>query len=771
MGQYVISGAVIDEKGEPLQGVDVFLHETHVGTSTDGDGLFEITNVKKGHYHLHVTYSGYNAQQLDLDVSDSITGLSFVLEESISELHEVIIENSLEKQDLNNNPLQVKHIDQHFLKQQGGTSLMTNLEKIPGVGSLNNGVGVSKPSLRGLNGNRVVVTTDGIQQEGQQWGSDHGLEIDVNNADKIEIIKGASSLVYGSDAVAGVINIRPKLPKGKNQLLIDQRLNYNSLNDGNRSSTSVAFNKGGKWFKIRYSFMEGGDYKIPSDQFVYQTTILPIYQNRLKNTAVKEQAVNAYFGVSKNWGYWYGRASYFTQQSGFFSGAFGIPSIGLLQHDGDFRDIDLPYQQVDHINLSGHVNLLIKSNWLEVDAGYQRNDRGEVAKPHSAAFGDSDVFSNQALSLALTTYTLNARYFVNDSSSKIIIGFSGQLRNNEIGGYEFIIPAYNSGLVAVYGLYKMKTKKAWKLNIGARFDLNHVSFDSTKTEFFQNGLLVGEALRNESYSKFWPNWAMAFGANKEIRKDVFVKINVAKTSRMIQPNELASNGLHHGAFRFEKGDLSLKPETAIQNDFSLIYERKRWLVETSVYGNYFFNFVYLAPSNRFARLEINDDIYAYPEAGQLYTYTQAPARHYGFEAEVEYKVYSYLKLYATSEYTEILNLTSKEYAPFIPPFSLKSGIEYIIEPHQKWMDEIHADVNYGYYAAQNSVPRNDIATAAYGLLNANCAFYLNNGFELNVAINNALNMAYFSNMSRYKIIGINEPGRSVVIGLTYEFEK
>lgn len=769
--QFQISGQVTDESGNPIEGVDVFLHETHVGVLTDFNGDFILESVKKGHYHLHVTYSGYHAEQRDIDVSESITGLNFVLEESINELHEVIIENSLEKQDLKNNPLQVIHLDEHFLKQQGGTSLMTNLEKIPGIGSLNNGVGVSKPSLRGLNGNRVVVTTDGIKQEGQQWGSDHGLEVDVNNADKVEIIKGASALVYGSDAVAGVINIRPVLPKGKDQLSVGQHISFNSLNNAKRSSTYLAYNKKGKWFKLRYSLLEAGDYKVPSNSFVYQSTVLPIYSNRLKNTAVKEHVINGYAGVSKNWGYWYARAAYYYQQSGFFSGAFGVPSIGVLQHDGDFNNIDLPYQDVNHLNLSAHANILIKANWLEIDAGYQRNNRGEVAKPHSGAFGETETINNQALKLQLNTTTLNARYFVSDSNSKKIIGFSGQWKTNLVDGYEFILPAYSSGLIALYGLRKSESKSGWKLNIGLRGELNYLNFDSTSTSFYQNGLLVGLAKRNDSFNTLQPNWALGIGLNKALKKSLFLKINTAKTSRMLQPNELASNGLHHGAFRFEKGDLTLNAETAIQNDVSVIYERKRWLIETSLYGNYFFNFVYLAPSNVFARLNVNGDIYAYPEAGQLYTYTQAPARHYGFESSIEYKILSDLILYTNAEYTEILNLSLNEYAPFIPPLSVKTGLEYVHEPIKKWLDEIHSEVNVGYYSKQNRVPRNDVPTAAYTLVNANFALYLSNGFELNVAVNNLFNTAYFNNMSRYKTIGLQEPGRSVVIGLSYEFKK
>lgn len=771
VAQFQISGNVVDETGKALEGVDVFIHETHQGAATDSAGNYVISDVKKGSYHLHITYAGFHSQQKDVFVSANITNLNFQLEESINELHQVVIENSLEKSDIKNNPLQVVHLDKHYLNQQGGTSFMKNLEKLPGISALNNGVGVSKPAIRGLNGNRVVVTTDGIKQEGQQWGSDHGLEIDVNDADKIEIIKGAGALVYGSDAVGGVINIRPELPKGKDQFKVGQLGSYNSLNNAFRSSTFIAANKKNKWFKVRVSLMDAGDYSVPTTEFLYQTTLLPIYNNRLKNTAVKEKAINAYFGQSKNWGYWYFRAGYFDQTSGFFAGAFGVPNAVKLIHDNDYRDIDLPYQTVVHTTLSAHTNIQIKNNWLEMDGGYQRNQRSEIAIPHSAVLVTEGENQNEALSLDLQTLTLNARYFVNDSIAKKIVGFSSQYKSNQVGGYEFIIPQYTAGMAALYGLYKRLIRKNWKMNLGGRLEYNYLNLSETATGFYKNGTLLGYAQRNEAQVRSQLNWAAALGLNKEIKKELFLKVNTAKTSRMPQANELAANGLHHGSFRFEKGNPDLDMETAWQNDVSINYERRRWLIHASTYYNHFFNFIYLKPSASFAKLQVGESSYAYPEAGQLYTYTQSQAEHFGYEVELEYRIVSNWRATVSSEYTSILNTSANEYVPFVAPFSVKTGIEWKIEPKNKRIEEMHLDVNYGIYARQTKVPRNDIPTDGYQLLNAGFSIYFKSKWEINCSVQNALNTHYFSNLSRYKIIGIPEPGRSFVGTISYQFNK
>lgn len=768
--QYPIVGSVSDEHGNPIEGVDVFIHETHQGTVTDSSGQFLIPGVKKGHYHIHVTYTGFHSYEQDITVSSSLKPILVVLHESVNELHQVVIESSLEKSSLRNNPLQVVHVDQHFLQQQGGSSFMKKLEKIPGISSINNGVGVSKPSIRGLTGNRVVVTTNGIKQEGQQWGSDHGLELDVNNADRIEIIKGASTLLYGSDAVAGVINVRPKLPKGKEQYNVGQLVGFNSINNSMRYSTFLSANKKGWWYKIRYSGMKGGDYKIPSDEFKFQSWVLPVYRQRLKNTALREDVVNAYVGISKNWGYWYARAGYFDQQSGFFAGAFGVPSVAKLIHDNSFTNIDLPYQSVKHYTLSTHGNIMLHRNWLEVDAGIQRNDRMELAQPHSGAFsGSTEDF--EALKLDLVTYTLNARYFLRDSLSKTIIGLSGQVRNNDVGGYEFIIPSYNSTLFAIYGVHNRTIKKGWKLNSGVRLEWNALRYDSSLTPYYRNGEFYGQAFRTGELNQSLPGLSLSVGVNKEFNHEFYMKANLAKTARMLQANELASNGLHHGAFRFERGNDQLDMEQGLQSDVSFTYEHKRLLLTSTVYFNHFFNFVYLRPSAQFARLVVNEEVLPYPEAGQLFEFTQAAVQHFGGEFEFEVKVISELKAYVTSEYTQINNLDVDEHVPFVAPLSVKPGLEYIKKDIHKRIEELHIDANVGLFGRQYRVPKNDIPTEAYQLLSLSSALYLHNGLELTLTGNNLLNTSYFSNLSRYKIIGLPEPGRSVVVRLNYTFRK
>ncbi|MCB9261694.1 MAG: TonB-dependent receptor [Flavobacteriales bacterium] len=771
LAQHTISGRITAESGIALGYAEVEIHETHQVVFSDTSGFYVIKNVKNGHYHLHITHVGFHAQHADIEVQEDIRNLNFVLEESINELHQVVIETSADKSDFKNNSIQVQHIDNHFLQRQGSTSLVKSMEKISGISAYSTGVGVSKPVIRGLSGNRVVVAYNGIKQEGQQWGADHGLEIDLNNADKVEIIKGPAGLIFGSDAVAGVINIRPKLPHKENAFNAANSLTFNSINNSWRNSFFVSANKKGIWTKWRYSYLNGGDYKIPADKFVFQTTVLPVYNQRLKNTAINEGAITAQLGVSKNWGYSYLNLSEFSQKSGFFSGAFGVPNASKLQHDGDYRNIDLPYQFVSHRTVSSHTNLMVKRNWLEVDAGFQQNHRQEWAVPHNNAFISDSSNRNLSIDLVLTTWSVNARYYKNDSVYRHILGFSLQHKNNRIRGYEFLIPAYKTAMAAAFWSAKRNLKHNWKLSMGVRFELNTLQFDSTTTSFYQNGVYAGEAFRNESFKKTFLLNSGAIGLNKTFKNQLMIKANLAKTHRVVQANELASNGLHHGAFRFEKGDISLKPENAVQSDISMFYEKSRWLLNSSVYFNHFFNFIYLRPSAQYARLIVENQIYAYPEAGQLYEYKQAVVQHIGFELDAEYRLKTDLNFKMAADYTQINNRSVGEYIPFVPPLAVKNGLEWVKKKKWKGIEEMHAELFFELYAPQKRVPRNDIATQAYQLLNANISFETKRGLIITLAGNNLLNANYFSNLSRYKIIGLPEPGRSLVVGLTYNFER
>src|SRR5690554_3058584 len=159
----------------------------------------------------------------------------------------------------------VTFIREEFIRQNRGGSLMKSLERLPGISAIGIGSGSSKPLIRGLGFNQVMVVEDGIKHEGQQWGADHGLEVDQYAVDRLTVIKGPASFKFGSDAIAGVVDIQSKLPSARDGIGGSVEIGGKSNNAWAGGSTNL-FARQGTWFAdSRLTYASYGDFRVPSD--------------------------------------------------------------------------------------------------------------------------------------------------------------------------------------------------------------------------------------------------------------------------------------------------------------------------------------------------------------------------------------------------------------------------------------------------------------------------------------------------------------------------
>lgn len=295
----------------------------------------------------------------------------------VYELEEVVVSESFQRIQTLRSALTVDVAEKEFLERHFTGNLMQTLEHIPGIRSMDIGSGFSKPMIRGMAFNRVTVTENGIKQEGQQWGADHGLEIDAFNAERIIVRKGPASLLYGSDAMGGAIEILPVRPPVTNQVFGEVTLLGKSVNDNIGASVLLGFKHDAWYTRVRYSQQDYGDYRVPTDMVVYLTQRLPIHNRKLKNTAGRERNGNLYTSYRKgSYSADYGISNVY-QKSGFFPGAHGVPSASRLADDGNSRNIELPYNTVNHLKVSTKQQYLWE-DWIATwDMGYQNNRREE----------------------------------------------------------------------------------------------------------------------------------------------------------------------------------------------------------------------------------------------------------------------------------------------------------------------------------------------------------------------------------------------------------
>lgn len=765
LAQHTLSGEVTDSEGEPLIGASVFIHELDRGMITGIDGKFRFDGLKNANYHLHITYVGFEAKTI-LAQANVEAPLSISLEPTSLELNEVVIESHHYKTGPKENTLAMEVVDIEYLKRNRKGTLVNSLENLPGVNAINTGIGISKPVIRGLSFNRVIVNNDGIKQEGQQWGTDHGLEIDLFEPGRIEIVKGPSSLMYGSDGLGGVLNIFPaSLPEQAKHRGSVQSI-YKTNNSSISTSTSLEGNFDDKVYRVRFSTQDFGDYRVPTENFIYNTEVLTIYDQRLKNTAGNERNASLMFGIRKNWGYSTITLSNFHQNAGFFVGAIGIPRSYQLTSDGDIRDIDLPRQVINHFKIVSNSNILLGKNWLKVDLGYQDNDREERSNPHAHGKGPRPE-GTLAHSLRLQTYTLNARYYISVSDRLTqIVGVQGQHQVNTRGGFEFLLPEFTSSTIGAFIFEELQFRENFTATAGLRMDYGNTDVVGYQEPIYSDENTIERYYeRNGDFNANFNNVSGALGLSYYPNEAFNLKWNLGTSFKIPTAAELSMNGVHHGTFRHEVGDSTLTSERGIQGDFSFNYQKANFSFIVSPFISWFNDFIYLAPSSQFSSSLDSD---AFAEGGQVYQYSQNDAFFAGGELTAEYHPVDALHLRTAFEYVYNYNLDTQLPLPFTPPASIFSEINYELPLDRAWISDISVGISHKKVYNQNRVDRNERETPGYHLIGMNIggSFRLN-GFNANwsMAVQNLGDTRYFNHLSRYRLLNLPEQGRNFVFSM------
>lgn len=764
--QFHISGEVRDESNEPIFGVLVKIHELRTGVTTDFDGRFGLHSLNPGNYHLHFTAIGYHAQTIDTVLVDQNLELQITMEESVNELHEVVIETDPLKIDQEESSLILHAVDKDYIDKNTGASLLNSIDNIEGISTINQGVGVSKPVIRGLSFNRVAVTEHGIKQEGQQWGADHGLEIDQYSVEKLEILKGPASLMYGSDAMAGVVNIKHSIDveEGKNQLAIKPF--YRSVNQTKGITGEFKGREKSIVYKVQGTLQGYSDYSIPADSFDYLGFRLPIEEQRLKNTAGKERHFSTTVGVNKRWGFSHLTVSNFNQNIGVFQGATGFARGYSIVQD-EASNIELPSQLINHFKVISNNSISIGEDWLEFDLGYQINNRKEFEEAVSHGF-PIDLDDSLGTQLKLKTFSGNIRMH-HDFSKKweAVVGTQFEKKNNEVGGFDFIIPNYSQTQIGVYQINKFDLANKWVLNGGLRVDYGNQQASSSFEPFYYQKQYLDSVQRTPEIDKRYFNTSGSVGVSFNPKKTTSYKLNIGKTFRLPSIAELTSNGAHHGTFRFEKGNENLTPESGYQLDLGYAYEKGKLHFTLSPFINYFSNFIYLAPSNRFATAEIDGVLYPYPVGGQLYEYKQNRAVYSGGEFAIHWHKGNF-ELGLNGDIVINKNLDTDLPLPFTPAPSLNPSVFYEVDTLGKVQD-VFIGITAQIIGAQNRVERNELSTEASQVLNLSSGFSCGkkHQFDVRFQVQNVLNTSYYNHLSRYRLLNLPEPGRNFVVSVGY----
>lgn len=549
-------------------------------------------------------------------------------------LSEIVVTENYQYLRNKNATLHMDVVGKEFLKEHFSGNLMQTLEQLPGVHSMDIGSGFSKPVIRGMGFNRVSVTENGIKQEGQQWGADHGLEIDSFNVEQVNIRKDPASLLYGSDAMGGVVEITQATPPFEDQVFGEVDLLGKSVNGLFGGPLMLGIKKDRWYTKLRYSEQHFGDYRIPTDTISYLTQHIPIHNRRLKNTAGFERDASLFTQYRK--GNYMGNyaVSNAYQKVGFFPGAHGIPDPSRVEDDGSSRNIELPYSFVNHLKATTHQEYAWTNLRVQWDLGYQNNHREEWSLFHTH-YGSQpmpDVDPDKELAFTLNTFSSGVKVrFTGSSLWDHSAGWDVQYQRNTISGYSFLLPEYTRFTTGVSWLTTYKPTDALSISGGLRYDFGNTDispFTDTYLAIYLHEQGYDEAtinkneVRSYAVDRHFGDYSGSLGIVWSLAKEHLLKVNIGHSFRLPGANELASNGVHHGTFRHEQGDPNLGSERGWQLDAAYSFFGKFFSVTVSPFVSWFSNYIYLKPTGEWSLL---------PHAGQIYRYTGAEVLFAGGE--------------------------------------------------------------------------------------------------------------------------------------------
>ena len=736
-----IKGKITDASTqEPLVGATIYISDLKAFTSSDAQGDFTLKNIPtKGKFLVEVRFIGYKSLSKMVDLSMKET-FNFALEPTVMESPEIVITGTPFSANNKTNSLAVVTLGREKIAQAGGSNLIDAIAKIPGVTQITTGGAISKPSIRGLGYNRVLTIVDGAREEGQQWGDEHGIQVDQFGAARLEILKGPASLLYGSDALGGVINIIDDIVPANGDLNGNFTSNYNTNNGLIGSSLMLQGNTDGFVYRGRVSYKNAYG-------FGYGKNIT------VPNSGFNEANVSGMLGVNKTWGSAHLNLSRFSTNVGLVEdgpatdGFFRDETGQLLSKaDARTRSIGLPFQHINHYRAALNSNILLGGGQLKSTFAFQKNIRQEFAESKDAP----------GLHLNLDSYTYDVKYaFANNGTWEPTIGVQGMYQTNSNNGEEFLIPDYSSNNIGFFAYVKRNFSKG-AINGGVRYDYKNID----GADLTANGQQVFKAFNN-SFS----NVSGSLGFAYQLTSQLTLKGNAGSGFRAPNIAELAANGRHEGTFRYEIGNSKLKQETSLQFDLGLEYAAEKITFGFNAYNNRIYNYIYPGSFN-------NETTPFTDEQGlttilPVYRFVQTNANLIGAEASVDFHLIKALHFENTFGYVKGTNITTSTPLSFIPSASLTNELRF--EPTFKGLSDTFIKVGLTNVFRQNRVDFFETQTDGYSLLDAGFGTALklkNKKINIWASGQNLTNKLYVNHLNRYKQVGIFNPGRNLSFGFS-----
>ena len=764
--RYSFSGNITaSSNGLPLEGATVSIADLRKGNVANTNGTYQINNIPYGTYLVEVRFIGYKSILKNITFDKNISQ-NFSLDISVTEESEIVVTGSSKATSIRRNPIPIISVSKQYLQQNLSTNIIDAISKVPGVNAVTTGPNVSKPFIRGLGFNRILTLYDGVRQEGQQWGDEHGIEVDQNTVDKVEVVKGPASLIYGSDAVAGVVNLLPANPPSDGKIRGNILNEYQTNNQLIENSASIAGNTN--------DFTWGGTltHKLAIN---YKNK----YDGRVYNTGFAETDASATLGINRNWGYSHLGLSLFDDLQEIPDGSRDSASRKFtkqITEDDIYRPIvsddELSsykishlHQHVQHYRIYSSNSISMGSGRLAVNLAFQRSLRREYSHPEVNIPG---------LFLKLNTYSYDLKYYFHEYNGlSITAGINGLYQDNRVDdGTEFIIPSYNQFDIGPF-IFAKKSIGNFELAGGLRYDVRNYNNKALYTlpdpiTGFDKPVYGSEtAFADPLFTKYAHTFSGISGsAGMSYRfSDAFsMKANIGRGFRAPNISEISSNGVHPGTNAYQIGNVNFKPEFNLQEDLGITFNSQHVTINAEVFNNDIKNYIY---NQKLLGSDGGDSVIV--PGNQTFKFQAAKANLYGGELTIDIHPHPLDWLHFENSFSVVYGINkgipgapklsdSAKYLPFIPPLHTFSELRANIKKIGTHFANGFMKVQMEYYANQKrAYLENDTETPTpgYQLFNAGFGMDLvnrksNTLITFSIIADNIFNVAYQSHLNRLK---------------------
>ena len=743
--QQTISGTISNTQNEPLFGVEVFVEDLQKGTSTNEEGYFELNNLPNSTIKLTIVLMGYKTQIKTINLTEVTTNLNFVLEESVFKMDEVIISTPFNKLQ-SENVMKVEKATLSQLQNKGIVTLSEGIATVPGVSVISTGTGIGKPVIRGLRGNRVLVYSQGLRLENQQFGDEHGLGVDASSIESMEVIKGPASLLYGSDALGGVIYFNPLKFASINSFAFSGKQTFYSNTEGSNTTFSAkqSYNK--------WKFLVNGSHNTHSD---YETA----NDDRVTNTRFNETNFNTAIGYNSE------------RISSIVRFLYNRSIIGIPEEIGEQSTSKLkmqPYQDLTTKMLSLNNTFFLNNSKISTVFGYTENLRNEFEEHHDEHAEEEidedddhleeehheDEITEAALQLKLDTYSYDIKWHLPKLKDiEAVFGVQGMYQKNSNFGEEILIPNASINDVGVF-LTAMYEFDKNSVQGGIRFDNRNISTELHEVPH-DDEIHIFEAI-----DKTFNNISASLGYKTLLFNKITGRLNFASGFKAPNLAELTSNGVHHGSNRFELGNSTLKQEQNYQSDISLEYKTDHFEFVANGFYNYINDYIFISPTGEME------------EEYDIYSYTQDNAKLYGGEFGLHLHPHPLDWLHLHSNFEMVVGKQQNgDYLPLIPANKLTNTIRAEFNDFNKLQNSFAA-ITLENTFKQTNLSEFETKSNAYNLVNfgiGGTISFSTVDLNVNINVNNVFNESYISHLSRLKSNGIQNIGRNFITSIKFSF--